>query len=357
MKYATGGNLRAAIPALRAQPNECVRLIAKVARAIAYAHGQGILHRDLQPGNILLDGNGEPLVSDFGLAKWLDGSSDLTRTLTTFGTPGYIHPSKLKTQPAILFPRPTFTVSAQFCLTSSPVVRRSWLRMSFPSFIRPPRLRRPVCVRSHPRSTATWKRSLLARSSAIRRRATKPLESLRKISNAGSRGDRFSPGQFTRPHTSGAGRQTQSGPVRYRGRVPGANRGRHMAAGSTVCSHARITAAGKEHRGAAIREPEREQRTFLLRRWDPGRHPDEPRADSRFESHQPHERDGLSKSRRAQCSCDRPRSGRGKCSRRNRPPRGRPRPRQRAVDRRPQRPAPLGRALRPHRRRCDRPAR
>ncbi len=75
MKYATGGSLRAAAPALLSQPNECVRLLAKVARAIEYAHGRGVLHRDLQPGNILLDGNGEPLVSDFGLAKWLDENS------------------------------------------------------------------------------------------------------------------------------------------------------------------------------------------------------------------------------------------------------------------------------------------
>jgi TolB-like protein/predicted Ser/Thr protein kinase len=94
MKFAEGGSLRTVAVTLRAKPRECVGLMAKVARAIAYAHGKGVLHRDLQPGNILLDENGEPLVSDFGLARWLDQSSDLTRTLETLGTPGYIAPEQ-----------------------------------------------------------------------------------------------------------------------------------------------------------------------------------------------------------------------------------------------------------------------
>jgi serine/threonine-protein kinase len=94
MKFAAGGSLRSAASALRSEPRECVHLVVKVARAIAHAHTHGILHRDLQPGNILLDARGEPLVSDFGLAKWLDEESDLTQTLTTFGTPGYIAPEQ-----------------------------------------------------------------------------------------------------------------------------------------------------------------------------------------------------------------------------------------------------------------------
>jgi TolB-like protein/tRNA A-37 threonylcarbamoyl transferase component Bud32/Tfp pilus assembly protein PilF len=94
MKYATGGSLRTAAPKLRNDPRDCVRVMAKVARAIAYAHSKGVLHRDLQPGNILLDENGEPMVSDFGLAKWLNETSDLTRTLETLGTPGYIAPEQ-----------------------------------------------------------------------------------------------------------------------------------------------------------------------------------------------------------------------------------------------------------------------
>ncbi len=104
MKLATGGSLRTAASALRSHPRECVRLMAKVARAIEYAHAEGILHRDLQPGNVLLDGRGEPMVSDFGLAKWLDENSDLTRTLTTFGTPGYIAPEQAECAAAELTP-------------------------------------------------------------------------------------------------------------------------------------------------------------------------------------------------------------------------------------------------------------
>jgi len=95
MKFAGGGSLLEAAPMLRREPRRAVALMAKVARAVQYAHVQGILHRDLKPGNILLDGGGEPLVSDFGLAKWLQPNSDLTRTPSIFGTPGYIAPEQV----------------------------------------------------------------------------------------------------------------------------------------------------------------------------------------------------------------------------------------------------------------------
>src|SRR3954467_5102070 len=94
MKFATRGSLRDVQTTLGKEPRKCVQLMAKVARAIEYAHGRGILHRDLKPGNVLLDSHGEPLVSDFGLAKLLDANNDLTRSLTTFGTPGYIAPEQ-----------------------------------------------------------------------------------------------------------------------------------------------------------------------------------------------------------------------------------------------------------------------
>ncbi|HEU0209261.1 MAG TPA: protein kinase [Candidatus Udaeobacter sp.] len=104
MKFAAGGSLVDAAPDLRKDPRRIVRLMAKVAHAVEYAHAEGILHRDLKPGNILLDGRGEPLVSDFGLAKWLDATSDLTHTLTIFGTPGYIAPEQANGSAARLTP-------------------------------------------------------------------------------------------------------------------------------------------------------------------------------------------------------------------------------------------------------------
>ena len=94
MKFAAGGSLVEAAPTLPGEPRRAAALMAKVARAIQYAHTRGILHRDLKPANILLDGHGEPLVSDFGLATWLDSVSDLTHSLTIFGTPGYIAPEQ-----------------------------------------------------------------------------------------------------------------------------------------------------------------------------------------------------------------------------------------------------------------------
>jgi serine/threonine protein kinase/tetratricopeptide (TPR) repeat protein len=95
MKFAGGGSLLDTTPALRSEPRRAVALMVKVARAVQYAHGQGILHGDLKPGNILLDGRGEPLVSDFGLVKCLEPASNLTRTLTAFGAPHYIAPEQV----------------------------------------------------------------------------------------------------------------------------------------------------------------------------------------------------------------------------------------------------------------------
>jgi serine/threonine protein kinase/Tfp pilus assembly protein PilF len=104
MKFASGGSLLDSRESFRDSPRRTVQLIATVARAVGHAHSQGILHRDLKPGNILLDARGEPMVSDFGLAKWLDTANELTCTLTVFGTPGYIAPEQAANAAADLTP-------------------------------------------------------------------------------------------------------------------------------------------------------------------------------------------------------------------------------------------------------------
>jgi serine/threonine protein kinase/Tfp pilus assembly protein PilF len=104
MKYAAGGSLVQARAAFRQEPRESVLLMKKVALALQHAHEKGVLHRDLKPGNVLLDHRGEPLVSDFGLARCDEIASHLTRSLTSFGTPGYIAPEQADGPAALLTP-------------------------------------------------------------------------------------------------------------------------------------------------------------------------------------------------------------------------------------------------------------
>src|SRR5262245_40277170 len=94
MKLVEGGQLdvvakREPMPIRRA-----VELIAKVARTVHYAHEHGILHRDIKPGNILLDQKGEPHLTDFGLARLVEAEATITRTLEVLGTPSYMAPEQ-----------------------------------------------------------------------------------------------------------------------------------------------------------------------------------------------------------------------------------------------------------------------
>src|SRR5215212_9613145 len=94
MRFADGGTLRERAPQF-SEPREAARLIATIARAVHHAHERGILHRDLKPGNVLLDGaKRTPFVSDFGLAKWIGRESRLTIVQSALGTPHYIAPEQ-----------------------------------------------------------------------------------------------------------------------------------------------------------------------------------------------------------------------------------------------------------------------
>ena len=94
MKFVEGGQLDEVVKHTPLSIRQAVELIAKVARTVHYAHEHGILHRDIKPGNILLDANGEPHLTDFGLARLVESESTVTRTLEVLGTPSYMAPEQ-----------------------------------------------------------------------------------------------------------------------------------------------------------------------------------------------------------------------------------------------------------------------
>src|SRR5512133_3159672 len=94
MKFIEGGQLD---EVARREPmpiRHAVELIAKIARTVHYAHEYGILHRDIKPGNILLDAKGEPHLTDFGLARLVESESSVTQSLDVLGTPSYMAPEQ-----------------------------------------------------------------------------------------------------------------------------------------------------------------------------------------------------------------------------------------------------------------------
>ena len=98
MKFVEGGSLAQRISNVKSPVSnrDAAELLAKLARAVHYAHQRGILHRDIKPGNVLLDAQGEPHLTDFGLARLVEKDSTLTRTMAMLGTPSYMSPEQAR---------------------------------------------------------------------------------------------------------------------------------------------------------------------------------------------------------------------------------------------------------------------
>ena len=94
MKFVEGGQLDEVVRRTPMSIRQAVELIARVARTVHYAHEHGILHRDIKPGNILLDAKREPHLTDFGLARLVESESSVTQTLDVLGTPSYMAPEQ-----------------------------------------------------------------------------------------------------------------------------------------------------------------------------------------------------------------------------------------------------------------------
>src|SRR5258707_5518783 len=94
MKFIEGGTLDELFNREPMPTRPAAKLIAELARAVHCAHQRGILHRDIKPGNILIDAKGEPHLTDFGLVRLMEGEGTITRTLDTLGTPSYMAPEQ-----------------------------------------------------------------------------------------------------------------------------------------------------------------------------------------------------------------------------------------------------------------------
>ena len=94
MKFVEGGRLDEVVKREAMSTRQAAQLLVKIARTVHFAHQRGILHRDIKPGNILLDKNGEPHLTDFGLARLIEQESTVTNSFDVLGTPSYMAPEQ-----------------------------------------------------------------------------------------------------------------------------------------------------------------------------------------------------------------------------------------------------------------------
>jgi serine/threonine-protein kinase len=124
MGYVDGRSLSARVAEGPLSPNEAAQFMRTVCDAVQYAHEHHVIHRDLKPANILLDREGNPRVTDFGLAKRVQDDSGLTATGQILGTPSFMPPERRPENSMRSVPHPTSTRWGRSSMPCSPVGRR-----------------------------------------------------------------------------------------------------------------------------------------------------------------------------------------------------------------------------------------
>jgi eukaryotic-like serine/threonine-protein kinase len=122
LEYCPGGSLDKKLNGTPLPPKEAAALVEKLARAMQAAHDKGVVHRDLKPANVLLAGDGEAKITDFGLAKKLDADAGQTRTGAVMGTPSYMAPEQADGKKDVGPAADTYALGAILyeCLTGRP---------------------------------------------------------------------------------------------------------------------------------------------------------------------------------------------------------------------------------------------
>jgi serine/threonine-protein kinase len=126
LEYVEGGSLARRLVNSALPPPEAARLVETLAQAMETAHRAGVIHRDLKPANVLLTAEGEPKITDFGLAKFLGGDSGRTESGVIIGTPSYMAPEQARGKAAQIGPATDVWALGTIlyeCLTGRPPFR------------------------------------------------------------------------------------------------------------------------------------------------------------------------------------------------------------------------------------------
>jgi tetratricopeptide (TPR) repeat protein len=122
LEYCSGGSLAKKLAGTPLPPAEAAVTVERLARAMQAAHDAGVVHRDLKPGNVLLTADGTPKITDFGLAKRVEGDSGLTQSGAILGTPSYMAPEQATESRTVGPPADIYALGAILyeCLTGRP---------------------------------------------------------------------------------------------------------------------------------------------------------------------------------------------------------------------------------------------